>query len=182
MKKLPVHCYFLMAGAFILVALIAFWLFEKVSRNIQYVSTLMKTSEKGKKVIKEHEGLRLQAYQCSAGVWTIGYGHTSPGVYAGMTITKAEAEFLLEQDTAKHEVPVQQMGIKLSQNQFDALVSLVFNIGVGAFKRSTLYQKVLANPNDPAIADEFRRWVFIGGVTSNGLINRREKELQMYFA
>ena len=183
MKKLtPVQIYLLVAGVFIAVAVTAFWLFNKVSRNIQYISTLMKTSEKGKSLIKKFEGLSLNAYQDSVGVWTIGYGHTGTDVYAGLTITKEQAENLLEQDIAKHETPVQNMGVELSQNQFDALVSFVFNMGVGAFRTSTLYKKVSANPNDTAIADEFRKWIYAGNIKLNGLVSRREKEIEMYFA
>jgi lysozyme len=183
MRKLtPVQFYLLVTGVFIAVAVTALWLFNKVSRNIQYISTIMKTSDKGKSLIKNFEGLRLNAYQDSTGVWTIGYGHTGKDVYAGLTITKEHAEILLGQDISIHESPVQNMGVELSQNQFDALVSFVFNVGVNAFRASTLYKKVLANPNDATIANEFRKWIYAGNTKLPGLVSRREKEAEMYFA
>lgn len=94
-----------------------------------------KIGQAGLKLIMEFEGCRLAAYQCSAGVWTIGYGHTA-GVYKGMTITQAQAEAYLKQDVAKFEkyvnnpayVPITE---SLNQNQFDALVSFAYNCGAG---------------------------------------------------
>jgi lysozyme len=141
----------------------------------------MKTSFDGKNLIKKFEGLRLQAYQCSAGVWTIGYGHTG-GVKEGSRITQAQADTLLEGDLAAFEGAVNAAGIPhLTQNQFDALVSLVYNIGVGAFSKSTLLRLARINPMDARIRHEFLRWVNVNGTPNAGLRKRREQEAELYF-
>lgn len=93
----------------------------------------------GLALIKQYEGCRLTAYKCSAGVWTIGYGHTA-GVHSGMTITQAQADAYLQQDTAKFEGYVNNPAYvsiteNLNQNQFDALVSFAFNLGVGNLRK-----------------------------------------------
>ncbi len=99
----------------------------------------MKLSVNGMNHIKNWEGLRLKAYKCPAGVWTIGYGHTGPDVKPGGTITQAQADALLDKDTDDAESAVNTLvKVPLSQNQFDALVSFVFNTGIGSFKNSTL--------------------------------------------
>lgn len=73
-------------------------------------------------------------------------------------------------------------GVTLRQQQFDALVSFTYNVGVGAFGSSTLLKKVQAWPDDPTIRDEFMRWVYVNGVVSQGLVNRRQKEADFYFS
>lgn len=89
----------------------------------------MKTSEKGLELIKHFEGLRLQAYQCSAHVWTIGYGHTA-GVQPGDSVTTEQADSLLRQDTEESERSVARyVTVPLNNCQFDALVSFTFNLG-----------------------------------------------------
>lgn len=144
----------------------------------------MRTSNRGIDLIKKHEGFRPRAYRCPAGVWTIGYGHTG-GVKSGDVITAARGEELLREDLAHAERVIDMQCLPLSQNQFDALVSLVFNIGEGNFLRSTLLRKAKRNVNDPAIADEFRKWNkarVSGSLTPlAGLIRRREDELKLYF-
>lgn len=111
----------------------------------------MQTSDKGIALIKGFEGLRLKAYKCSAGVWTIGYGHTK-GVKEGQTITEAEAETLLREDLRTFEVGVSSLvTVFLHQCQFDALVSFAFNLGVGAIKGSTLLKKINARAGAEAI-------------------------------
>lgn len=144
-------------------------------------SKQMTLSAAGRNFIKQKEGLRLQAYQDSANVWTIGYGHTK-GVNKGDTCTKEQAESWLRQDIITHKDAVKQMDVRLTQNQFDALVSFCFNVGVGAFKNSTLYKKVLADPTDTTIAAEFTKWVHAGGIAIPGLITRRQQESNTYFA
>ena len=74
------------------------------------------------------------------------------------------------------------MDVDLTQEQFDALVSFVFNVGVQAFNVSTLKKKILKNPNDPTIADEFRRWVYAGNKMLPGLVKRREQEIKLYYS
>lgn len=132
-------------------------------------------------MIATHEGLRLEAYLCPAGVWTIGYGHTK-GAKPGMTITRQQAEALLREDLLTAENTVNRLHLKLNQNQFDALVSFVFNVGSGNFQRSTLLKKIQANANDPAIASEFNKWNRGGGRVLPGLVKRRKQEAELYFS
>ena len=141
----------------------------------------MKTSPKGIALIKEFEGLRLKAYQCLGGVWTIGYGHTA-GVKPGMLITKAQAEEYLKADLIAFERYLNGLGLALNQNQFDALVSFIYNVGTGNFSSSTLLRKVRANPQDNSIMDEFLRWVYSKGRVLPGLQRRRLAEMKLYFS
>jgi lysozyme len=130
-------------------------------------------------LIKEFEGLRLKAYKCQAGKWTIGYGHTD-GVKKGDSITKEEADFLLECDIRKFERCVDfSINVPLDQNEFDALVSFCFNIGRGAFKKSTL-RKHLNNLFYDLAAEEFAKWNKVKGSPNKGLTNRRKKEKALF--
>ena len=140
----------------------------------------MDISQNGINLIKNFEGLRLEAYQCSSGVWTIGYGHTGSDVYKGRKITLNEAETLLKQDLAVHCNNVSSLvKVKLNQNQFDALVSFEFNIGYGAFALSTLLK--LLNAGDyTGAANQFDRWVYAGGKVLAGLEKRRKKEKELF--
>ena len=130
-------------------------------------------------LIRKFEGLRLQAYQDSVGVWTIGYGHTS-GVTQGMTCTKEQAEQWLENDffMAKNDVKA-VVKVPLRENQLDALASFVFNLGVRKLIQSTLLKKLNAGDYSGAAA-EFDKWVFAGKVKLNGLVKRRAKERQLF--
>lgn len=141
----------------------------------------MKTSSKGMELIKKHESLRLRAYLCPAKVWTIGYGHTATAK-EGLVITLAEAEDLLRADVEWAEKEVLRMKVPLNQNQFDALVSLIFNIGVGAFRRSTVRRLIVANAADPGIRAAIRLWNQGGGRVLPGLVRRRDDEANLYFA
>ena len=141
----------------------------------------MKTSPKGIALIKEFEGLRLKAYLCPGGVWTIGYGHTA-GVKPGMVITEAKAEEFLLSDIAIFEKTINAQNLALTQNMFDALVSFTFNVGTGNFKRSTLLCKIKANPWDNTVMDEFLRWVYSKGSVLPGLQRRRLAEMKLYFS
>ena len=144
----------------------------------------MKTSEAGLNLIKKHEGLRLEAYKCPSGVWTIGYGHTL-GVRPWSVVTKAQAEEKLREDVQVAERTVDQLRYlqsKLEQCQYDALVCFVFNVGVNAFIQSTLRKKVIGNPTDPLIRLEFERWVYAEGKKLPGLIIRRNDEARLYFS
>lgn len=148
----------------------------------------MKLSNKIRSMIMLWEGCRLTAYKCPAGVWTIGYGHTGKDVAEGMTITALEAVKLFNADVDRFANTVEPLtaGVELTQNQFDALVSLAYNIGPGALKRSTLLAKVKANPADPSIRDEFMKFTHarVGGVSKQlpGLVKRRRAEADHYFA
>ena len=133
-------------------------------------------------IIKESEGLRLTAYMPTANdVPTIGYGHTH-GVRMGQTITKAQAEQFLKEDVSWAEAAVnKQVKVSLNQNQFDALVSFVFNIGETTFAKSTLLRKLNAGDYNGA-ANEFPRWNKQAGVVLRGLVKRREREKQLFLS
>ena len=142
----------------------------------------MKISQKGIDLITQFEGCKLQTYLCPAGVLTIGYGHTGKDVHPGMEITHEEAENILFSDLVKYEKAIDQFVFRdLTQCQFDALVSFVFNIGVTAFVKSTLLKCVNVNPDDEKIGIEFMRWIRGGGKVLNGLVARREAETKLYF-
>ena len=141
----------------------------------------MKTSPKGIALIKEFEGLRLKAYLCPGGVWTIGYGHTA-GVKPGMVISEAQAEEYLKADLISFERYLNGLGLAFNQNQFDALISLIYNIGIGNFQKSTLLRKARINANDNSIMDEFLRWVYSKGRVLPGLQRRRLREMKLYFS
>ncbi len=147
----------------------------------------MELSQKIKQLIKNWEGCKLTAYRCPAGVLTIGYGHTGPDVTPGKRITQAEADSLFETDIRKFVAKVAPLfaGVNLNNNQFDALVSLSYNIGSLSAKAPTLLRKVKANPNDPSIRAEFLKHVNarVNGVLKPlpGLVKRRTAEANHYF-
>lgn len=129
--------------------------------------------------IKEFEGLRLRAYRDSGGKPTIGYGHTQ-GVKMGQRITERQAEEMLEQDLwVAGRFPSTMKEID-TQGKYDAVVSFIFNLGVGNFKRSTLYRRILHHAPDRLIQAEFRRWVHAGGKVLPGLVKRREWEAERW--
>lgn len=131
-------------------------------------------------LIKEFEGLRLTAYKDIVGVWTIGYGHTKTAV-EGMRITSAGAEMLLRSDLEWVEgVLNNSVKVPLKQNEYDALASLIYNIGGPAFKRSTLLRMLNNGADKVDIANEFLRWNKAGGKVVKGLTNRREHERQLF--
>ena len=144
----------------------------------------MKTSSAGIKHIREFEGERLKAYKCSAGVWTIGVGHTSaagsPSVTEGMTITAAESSTILARDLAAFELGVDRMlEVEVTQAQFDVLVSFAFNCGLGALKKSTLLKRVNEGKHD-AIPAELMKWTKAGGKELRGLVLRRTAERKLF--
>ena len=141
----------------------------------------MITGSEGLSLIKRFDGLYLESYLCPAKVWTIGYGHTK-GVVKGQKITEEEAEDFLKKDLAAAEKAVNSLNVQLTQNQFDALVSFVFNLGSGNFLSSTLCKKVKKDPNDPTIRNEFGRWVNSKGKKLPGLVKRRQEESELYFS
>ena len=130
--------------------------------------------------LKRWEGCELQAYKDVAGVWTIGYGSTGSHVSPGLTITQKQADDLLLKDLVRFEKAVNDgVNVKLNQNQYDALVSLAFNIGDGAFLKSTLLRKL--NSGDyVGAANELLRWNKAGGKVSAGLKNRGESERELF--
>ena len=129
--------------------------------------------------VKEFEGLRLRAYRDSGGKPTIGYGHTL-GVKMGQRITKEEAEDFLKYDLwVAGRFPNTMKEID-TQGKYDAVVSFIFNLGVGNFKRSTLYRRILHHAPDRLIQAELRRWVHSGGKVQQGLVKRREWEAERW--
>lgn len=137
------------------------------------------TSERGIKAIEGYEGVRLNAYLDSVNVPTIGVGHTL-GVKMGDQITKEQAEEFLRADLEDAEYAVNKYVLMpINQNQFDALVSFVFNLGSGAFKGSTLLKRLNAGLYQEA-ANEFLKWNRAGGVVLQGLVNRRAAERTMF--
>jgi lysozyme len=144
----------------------------------------MKTSHAGLNLNKEFEGLRLKAYKCPASVWTIGFGHTSkagaPIVTPDLVITKAEAEEILKRDLVQYEEGVSsRVKVTLTQGQFDALVSFVYNVGETQFSRSTLLKRVNAGRFDE-VPVEFMKWTRGGGKELPGLIRRRRAEVKLW--
>lgn len=148
----------------------------------------MKPSQKAVDLIKQFEGFRANAYLCPANVPTIGYGSTSWGngqkVKMGEVVSMTTAEKLLMVDLEKRSKALE--GLKVNQNQFDALISFVYNLGVGAFKGSTLFRKVQQNPDDNTIRQEFMKWnkARVAGklIELKGLTRRRDAEANLYYA
>ena len=136
----------------------------------------------GLSLIQQWEGLKLTAYKDVAGIWTIGYGHTSaagsPTVTPGMTITKAEASRILQNDLAKFEARVEKLvKVPLTDNQFAVLSSFDYN--TGALHKSTLLKKL--NKGDyNAVPGELAKWVNAGGKKVQGLVNRRAAEAGLW--
>ena len=132
--------------------------------------------------IKEFEGCKLQAYQDAAGVWTIGYGHTDK-VMPGDRISQYYAEEYLRQDIEEAERQIGELGLTLTQGQLDALVSFVFNLGIGRLRRSTLLRYIREGRSADAIKKQFRAWVYAGKPPRKlkGLVTRREWEANRFF-
>lgn len=145
-------------------------------------------SKKGKDLIKKYEGFRAKPYLCPAKVPTIGYGATyyPDGRKVKLTdsaISEGFATNLLEVMLTPYEKAVDSFcRDDISQNQFDALVSFAYNLGVTALKGSTLLKKVNTNPNDKTIKNEFLKWVNAGNKKLQGLVNRRTEESELYFS
>lgn len=140
---------------------------------------IMKASNQLIEKIKEFEGLWLRAYRDAVGKPTIGYGHTL-GVKMGQRITERQAEEMLEQDlwvAGRFPNTIKEIN---TQGKYDAVVSFIFNLGVGSFKRSTLYRRILRHAPDKMIQAEFRRWVHSGGKVLSGLVKRREWEAKRW--
>lgn len=163
------------------------------------VMNFQKISDIGISRIQTREELRLKAYRCEAGRLTIGYGHTE-GVREGDEITEAQAIEFFKSDVGAIENHLnrlrQSAKITFRQCEFDALVSLIFTIGVGSFQTSTLRKKLIAQATTQECAAEFKKWIYVTKikveerdgkkfkfpvkVISNGLKNRRESEYKQY--
>ena len=141
----------------------------------------MQTGNKGIELIKHFEGCELEAYKCPAGVWTIGYGHIK-GVKEGMKITEMQAEEMLKSELHEYEGYINDyVTVPLNQNQFDAMVSWVYNLGGGNLKASTLL-KVLNAGDYAGVPAQMLRWNKAGGKVLEGLTRRRQAEADLWSA
>lgn len=149
-------------------------------------SKITAISDECLKLIQNYEGLKLEAYQDSVKVWTIGIGTTiypnGAKVKKGDKITKLQAWDFLWYDLATFMKGVDTYTTDaITQGQYDALVSFSYNLGLNSLKTSTLLKKVNNNPQDPTIQDEFLKWKFAGGEALAGLLKRRKSEAYLYF-
>jgi len=146
----------------------------------RYSNDMMNLGPKGKALIQSFEQCRLYAYQDQRGVWTIGWGHTGPGVVENLTCTQAEADDWFDQDTQTAVNAVNRtVAVGLTQNQFDALASFTFNVGVGSEAHSTMLVDI-NSANFPAAADQFLVWNHVNGVVNAGLTRRRKAERALF--
>jgi len=137
-------------------------------------------SDTGLALTKNFESCVLTAYADQGGVWTIGYGHTGPGVHAGLTITQAQADIFLESDVSGAVTCVNKLATaKINQNQFDALVDFVFNLGCASLSISQLLREVNSG-NFSDAATQFLRWDHVKGVVVQGLLRRRQAEATLF--
>ena len=149
---------------------------------------ITKTSKKGIDLIKKYEGFRSKPYLCPAKVPTIGYGATyypngQKVKLSDPAIDEKHASILLEAMLVPYEKAVDSFcRDDINQNQFDALVSFAYNVGISALKNSTLLKKVNKNPNDKSIEKEFLKWRFARGKELPGLVKRRTEESKLYFS
>ncbi|MFZ0633712.1 MAG: lysozyme [Acidobacteriaceae bacterium] len=135
---------------------------------------------RGLALTEQFEGCRLSAYQDQGGIWTIGYGHTGPEVCTGMTITLEQAQSLLAKDVSNAAAFVNRaVQVELTQQEFDALVDFVFNLGAGTFERSTLLRLLNAGETAAAAA-QFALWDRAGGAVVAGLLRRRQAETALF--
>ena len=137
---------------------------------------------------KAEGGLYLKAYQDSGGVWTIGYGSTydfdkQRKVQQGDIITAEQAQKWLEITTSKDAAEIKNLvKVPLNNNQLNALISFTYNVGLGAFKASSLLRLLNSGADKSTVADQFDRWVFDNGVKVKGLINRRNAEKKLFLS
>lgn len=145
----------------------------------------VRMSDAGRTFLMLHEGVRTEAYRDPTGTWTIGVGHTSaagaPKVIAGMAITTVEASEILSRDLLAFEKDLKRFtpGLTFEQHEFDALLSLLFNIGPGNFSRSTFLRHLKAGDRKKA-ADAMLAWKYSKGKVLPGLIRRRREERLMF--
>ena len=141
----------------------------------------MEASEILKMQLKAFEGLMLTAVRDVGGVLTIGYGHTGKDVEEGDRISPYWAEELLKEDLGLVESQVNRLGVARTQGQFDALVSFVFNLGIGRLLHSTLLRVIRNGGSKSQIQREFKKWVYAGRKRLRGLEKRREWEARRFF-
>jgi lysozyme len=154
---------------------------KKTIAKIANTITTDKNMDRLLEMIRTLEGLRLEAYQCSAGVWTIGYGHTK-GVRKGSKCTMEQADKWLAEEVADFRAKVVELLPEgLDDCKIDALTSFAYNVGLDALKTSTLLQIVKEDNNDLRIVKQFSRWCKSKGCVIIGLLRRRRKECELYF-
>jgi lysozyme len=148
--------------------------------------SVMRLSNEGKRLLEDLEGRRHTAYQDTAGKWTIGIGHLiqpSEGWMKAATLTDAQVDALFDNDIKAHEDATRRLFPRIGkQNQFDALVSFVYNMGEGAVTNGTLDDLINGNAPAEAIASKWKEYIYSGGKPTQGLQNRRTKELALFFA
>ena len=139
----------------------------------------MEISQVGIELIKQFEGCRLKAYKDAVGVWTIGYGHTVD-VKEGIEISQHQADVILQVDLYEYEDYINKyVQVSLTQNQFDALVSWVYNLGAGNLQSSTML-RVLNEGKYSEVPSQMKRWNKAGGKVLQGLVRRREAEADLF--
>ena len=146
----------------------------------------MQVTEEGLALIRRFEGFRATAYRCPAGVWTIGYGHTSqagpPVVTAGMTVREAVADRMLREDVRRFAAEVRALLVReVSAAQFSALVSFAYNVGIGAFRSSSVLRAVNAGRLEQ-VPSRLQLWVKGGGRVLPGLQRRRAAEAELFMS
>ncbi|MCH9674708.1 MAG: lysozyme [Gammaproteobacteria bacterium] len=142
---------------------------------------MSRTNEACLTLIKQSEGVRLEAYQGPSGHWLIAYGHKK-GVKPGMTVTLEQADALLSQDVSITEQGVSNaLQVDTTEDEFSALVCLAYNIGLGNFSKSTVLKKVNAG-DKAAAADAFLMWNKMGGKVSTHLAKRRRAERGLFLS
>lgn len=146
----------------------------------------MKLNKAGLNLIKKYEGFRSHAYRDAVGVWTIGYGHTSmagsPRVLPGLEISRQQGENILARDVEKFARQIRPLiSVVLNDNQFSALVSFAYNVGVGGFRKSSVLRRVNAGRFD-TVPNRLSLWVKAGGRTLKGLVRRRAAEGELFLS
>jgi lysozyme len=142
----------------------------------------MKLTDEGLDLIKRNEGCRLESYQDVGGVWTIGFGHTGAEVVSGLVWTQQQADEQLNKDLLRFETGVEDLlAVSVNDNQFSALVSLAYNIGLGNLARSGLLKKV-NDENFTSAAASFLLWNKASGKIVDALTKRREEERQLFLS
>lgn len=169
-----------------MMGVVIMWLSNLFKRKEQKIpdKKITSISKVGLDLIKFFEGYRDEAYQCSAGIWTIGWGSTivdQVRVKKGDTISKSKAQVALKSHLSNEVYPVIKSLVKvpLTQGQFDALCSFIYNLGAWAFEGSTLLRKLNAGDYN-GVGKEFHKWVYADGRKLPGLITRRRKEAELF--
>lgn len=145
---------------------------------------MMKLTAEGLALIREFEGFRARAYKCPAGVWTVGFGHTSnagpPAVHEAMVVSRDEADAILARDAESFAAGVaKELKVELSGHQFSALVSFAYNVGLGNFRSSSVLRAVNAG-DTAAVPRRLQLWNKAGGKVLPGLVRRRAAEAEMF--